>query len=163
VTLILDFSLPDSAALFHPIGDSVMGGISTASLSHDEGWAVFAGTVSFESGGGFASIRSETVSWNLSGFEGLELDVRGDGKVYKMSMTTEPRYDSVVYRARFHAPADGWTRIRLPFSGFTPTVRGETVRGAPPLDPSAVSTLGLLISDRQEGKFQLMIKSIKAY
>jgi hypothetical protein len=161
--ILFDFSQPDLAVLFHPIGDRVMGGVSSGALSSWEDCAVFSGEVSFLNQGGFASVRSKAGAWDLSAFTGIELKVRSDGKVYKLSLTTDPRYDSVVYRASFSPPADEWATVRIPFQECSPTFRGEKVPAAPPLDPSLINTFGLLISDRQEGDFRLGIKSISAY
>lgn len=161
--LLFDFSKPHTASLFHPIGDQVMGGVSTGGLEADEGSAVFSGIISFENQGGFASVRSKDGSWDLSPFEGIELDIKGDGLVYKLSLTTALRRDSVVYRARFRPAADRWDAVRIPFGEFSPSFRGNVVPEAPPLDPSKINTFGFLISDRQEGPFRLAIKSIKAY
>ena len=161
--ILFDFSLPDTSSLFHPIGDRVMGGVSAGGLVYEDPCAVFTGAVSFENQGGFSSVRSGTGTWDLGGYEGVELEVLGDGKVYKLSLTTPPRYDAVVYRARFQPPAGAWTPVRLPFSDFIPTFRGEKVPEAPALDPSKINTFGFLISDRQEGEFRLKIKNIKAF
>jgi len=140
-----------------------MGGVSTGRLVPGEDSAVFSGEVSFKNRGGFASVRSEVGSWDLSNYDGVELLVRGDERVYKLSLTTDPRHGSVVYRARFAPPSGNWSHMRIPFREFSPTYRGKAVPGAPPLDPSRITTFGFLISDRQEGKFQLMIRSISAY
>lgn len=161
--LLFDFSKPQTAALFHPIGDQVMGGVSRGVLEADEGHAVFSGNISYENQGGFASVRSKAGSWDLLPFEGIELDVRGDGLTYKLSLTTDPRYDSVVYRARFTPPPNRWSIMRIPFGEFSPSYRGNVVPEAPSLDPSKINTFGFLISDRQEGPFRLAIKIIKAY
>ena len=161
--LLFDFTDPRIVALFRPIGDRVMGGVSSGDLSPELSFAVFSGEVSFDNQGGFASVRSQSGSWDLSSFDGIELAVKGDGKAYKLSLTTDPRYDSIVYRISF-TPAPGeWSLERLPFDEFVPTFRGERVPEAPALDPSCINTFGFLISDRQEGKFQLSIKYIKAY
>ena len=98
-----------------------------------------------------------------SGYEGVELEARGDGKTYKFSLTPDLRFDSIVYRARFTPSAEEWSVTRIPFSGFDPTFRGDVVSSAPPLDPGRVSTFGFLISDKQEGNFRLAIRSISAY
>ena len=161
--ILFDFSQSHTAALFHPIGDQVMGGVSTGGLEGDVRSAVFSGSISFENQGGFASVRSKAGSWDLSLYEGIELDVRGDGLVYKLSLTTDPRYDSVVYRAPFTPSPGRWSTVRIPFGEFSPSFRGNMVPEAPPLDPSKINTFGFLISDRQEGPFRLEIKSIKAY
>jgi hypothetical protein len=44
-----------------------------------------------------------------------------------------------------------------------PTLRGHIVYDAPPLDLSAVSSVGLMVSDRQTGPFRLEIARIEAY
>ncbi len=161
--ILFDFSDPEVVDLFQPIDDQVMGGISASRMIAQGDHAVFAGEVSFENFGGFASVRSFPGSYDLGGFEGLELEVCGDGKAYKLSLTTDMRFDSVVYRARF-IPADtGWSTARIPFTDFKATFRGDVVPGAPPLDPSGIITFGLLISDKQEGPFRLELSSIGAY
>ena len=161
--LLFDFSIPETVALFHPIGDRVMGGVSTGALISELDYAVFSGEVSFQYQGGFASVRSETGSWDLSAFKGIELKVKSDGRIYQLSLTTDPRYASVVYRAPFTTPADEWASVRIPLLDFSPTFRGGKVSAAPPLDPSLINTFGLLISERQEGNFRLTIKSLSAY
>lgn len=162
--ILFDFSLPESALSWGPIDDRVMGGVSRSALANTGAKnAVFSGRISFERHGGFASVRSGPGRFDLSGYTGLALRVRGDGKVYKLSLTTEPRFDSVVYRARFSTEPDRWLTIEVPFDRFLPTFRGDEVPGAPPLDPGAIRTFGFLISDRQEGPFELEIEWIKAY
>lgn len=41
------------------------------------------------------------------------------------------------------------------FAAFEPVFRGRRLGGHPDLDSSAIMTIGLLISDRQQGRFQL--------
>jgi len=160
--ILFDLSRPGASSIFHPLGDRIMGGVSKGGLADGRGCSIFSGEVSFENGGGFASIRSEVGSWDLSAFSGIALRVRGDGKVYKLSLTTAPRYGSVVYRARFTAP-EKWSDVRLPFGEFSATYRGRSINGAPRLDPSRISTFGFLISDKQEGAFRLEIKKMIAF
>lgn len=108
-------------------------------------------------------MRSSPGIHDLSTFSGLEIQVRGDGKRYKLSLTTDPRFESVTYRARFETEAGKWTTNRIPFHRFKPTFRGRLVPEAPSLDPGKIRTFGILISDRQEGDFLLEVKWIKAY
>lgn len=54
----VDFGSADAVEAWAPIDDRIMGGVSQSRLSfHADGYAVFAGTVSMENGGGFASVR----------------------------------------------------------------------------------------------------------
>jgi len=161
--IIFDFSDPETTDLFHPIGDVVMGGVSSGMLTQEGDHAVFSGKVSLENFGGFASVRSFPGRYDLGGYEGLELEVKGDGKNYKLNATTDLRFDSVVYQARFAPEAKRWSQVKIPFSDFIPTFRGDPVSGEPPLDPSRIATFGFLISDRQEGEFRMEIRKIRAY
>jgi hypothetical protein len=50
----------------------------------------------------------------------------------------------------------------MPSKDFAPTFRGRALSGEPSLDAAKVTTLGLLISDKQEGLFRLELAWIKA-
>ncbi|PNH07226.1 hypothetical protein TSOC_006318 [Tetrabaena socialis] len=160
------------------LDDVIMGGRSQSDgLSYDpvEQAAVFSGRVTTDGGGGFASLRSD--DW--SGFasfgpaRGVRLLVRGDGRTYKLNAKTEADYDGVQYQADFQAPAQKWTQIDLPFSGFKPTFRGRLVPDRPPLQGAAIRSLGLMaskftasggvISEFKNGPFRLGIRVIKGF
>jgi len=145
------------------IDDRVMGGISRSRLRHDPaGHAVFEGIVSLEHDGGFASVRSRPLNLGVKGVFDYVLEVRGDGKRYRLNLRTEDAFDGVNYQAVFEAPAGTWTAVRLPVSGFRPAFRGRIVPGAPPLDSARVRQIGLMIADRQAGSFTLALRSIRA-
>ena len=156
----------DSAAKvadWSAIDDAVMGGVSSSCLRHDPaGHAVFEGTVSLERNGGFASVRSRPMDLGAPGASVYLLEVRGDGKRYKLDVRLDDAFDGVTYQAAFEAPVGAWTHVRLPLSAFRPTFRGRTVPDAPPLDPALVRHIGLVIADRQAGPFALAVRSIGA-
>jgi NADH dehydrogenase [ubiquinone] 1 alpha subcomplex assembly factor 1 len=152
-----------SVADWSAIDDSVMGGVSHSRLRHDAaGHAVFEGVVSLENNGGFASVRTRPLELGVPGAANYSLEVRGDGKRYKLSFRVDDAFDGVSYQARFEAPADTWTVVRLPLSEFQPTFRGRSLPGAPPLDPARVRQIGLIIAERQAGPFALRLRSILA-
>ena len=160
-SLLFDFSDPQSVALWNPINDGVMGGISQSQLRYDRaGHAVFTGHVSFENNGGFASVRCQPGDLGGKGVTVYLLDVCGDGKRYKLNLRTDNSFDGVNYQVAFHPPAGIWTTCRLASTDFLPSWRGKPVPDAPPLDTSRVRQMGLMIADRQEGTFELAIRSI---
>ncbi len=160
---LFDFADPASARAWSPIGDRVMGGASSGALLAVEGGAAaFVGEVSLEHGGGFASVRSAPGRFDLSRRDRLVLEVRGDGRVYKLGLRTDARLDGVSYQSPFGTRAGRWISVELPLSSFRATWRGRPVPGAPPLDPSAVTTIGLLVSGGQAGPFRLEIAAIRA-
>ena len=157
------FESAASVAAWSAIDDAVMGGVSRSRLRHDPaGHAVFEGTVSLERNGGFASVRSRPLDLAAAGALAWLLEVRGDGKRYKLNLRTDDAFDGVNHQAAFEAPANAWTVVRLPLSAFRPSFRGRVVPGAPPLDPARVRQIGLMIADRQAGPFALAVRSIRA-
>ena len=162
-TQICYFDTPDSTQNWQAINDGVMGGVSVSRLHFDSaGHAVFEGEVSLENNGGFASVRNSQLDLGSAETTAYRLTVWGDGHTYKFNLRTESGFDGVNYQASF-APAPGlWTQITLPVTAFVPSFRGRLVQGAPALRPGAVRQVGLMISDKQDGNFRLMVKTIEA-
>jgi hypothetical protein len=160
-TVLLTFDDARDAALWRPVDDVVMGGVSGSGLTAAEpGIGRFSGIVSLDRGGGFASVRTPPRGWDTAGATAFVLRVRSDGKTYKFTVRTDDGFDGVQYQARFTPPPGEWTDVRLPMDGFVASFRGRPVPGAPPLDPARIRTLGLMISDRQAGAFELLVDTI---
>ena len=158
---LFDFSAaPDAANEWRAVNDVVMGGVSEGTFEPTEAGAAFTGTVSLERGGGFASVRAPEATYDLSGADGLQLRLRGDGKRYWCTAYTEPG-GSVSYRAPVAPPAD-WTTVAVPFEDLVPYRRGTKRPDAPPLAPARVRTMGFLIADEQAGPFRLEVAWIRA-
>lgn len=158
---LLDFDDPADAALWRPVDDVVMGGVSRSAFEQaGPGVARFRGTVSLENSGGFASVRTPPRDWGTAGARSFVLRVRGDGKTYKFTLRTGDGFDGIQYQQRFVAPAGAWHDVELPVSGFVATFRGRKVPFAPALDAARVRALGLMISDRQAGPFELHVDRI---
>lgn len=144
-----------------PLNDTVMGGESSSRWRETEDGGVFEGTVSLANGGGFASVRSPEALRDWSDADGVRMTVVGDGKTYKLTMYTRPG-GRISYRASFAAP-DGEAEVVVPFEELTPYRRGRHVPSAPAFDPSAITQVGLLISDKQAGDFQLRVRDLQAW
>ncbi|KAL6756827.1 complex I intermediate-associated protein 30-domain-containing protein [Haematococcus lacustris] len=158
------------------LDDVVMGGVSSSQVTYDaqQQALLFAGHVSSARNGGFASCRSAPWGgWQgLRGCSALCLQVLGDGRTYKIDLKMDDGYDGVQYQHDFTTTSLGkWQEVRLPFSGFIPSFRGQAVRGQPPLEPGRVRQLGLKVSkfraeggvagDFVAGDFRLAVRSIR--
>jgi hypothetical protein len=136
---LLDFEDPAELALWRPVDDVVMGGVSHSSFELAEpGIARFAGRVSLENFGGFASVRTVPRAWDTEDAKAFVLRVRGDGHHYKFTLRTSDRFDGIQYQARFAPPANVWTDVRLTVDSFVATFRGRKVPLAPRLDAGSV-------------------------
>jgi len=159
---LFDFDSADTGA-WTVVNDGVMGGLSTSSMRRTEqGTGLFAGTVSLENNGGFASVRYALAPHDYSEYGSLELRVRGDGRSYQLRLRTNRGFDGVAYRAVFTPAAGVWTTLELPFAAFEPVYRGRIVAGAPPLDRSSLQQVGFLIADKVSGPFTLEIDAVRA-
>jgi len=146
------------------VDDVVMGGVSDSAMQlTSDGTAVFAGNLSLENSGGFASVRTVLAQRNYADFDGFRIRAKGDGKRYSFRARNDERFDGVVYKSDFETVPGEWMEIDLPFAGFVPSFRGRTLNDAPPLDNANIVQIGLLISNKQEGAFRLEIVQIEAY
>ena len=161
IKVLFDFTDPMSASAWHPIDDRVMGGISRSRLRSDPtGHAVFEGEVSLARNGGFASVRSNPDERGLPGAQACLIELRADGRTFKLSFLTDDGFDTRSYQAAFAPAGSEWQTLRLPLAAFRPTFRGREVPGAPALDPARIRQVGLMVADRQPGPFVLDIRRI---
>ena len=159
--IVFDFRTATNSA-WQIVNDDVMGGVSRSGFRLTNGVAVFRGDVSLENNGGFASVRSLPARHDLAGCDAFVIRVRGDGRSYKFTARTDRSFDSAIYQTVFTTKKGEWEEHRLPLAQFVPTFRGRVLSGEPPLDPAKVASVGFLISDKQEGPFQLEVAWIKA-
>jgi NADH dehydrogenase [ubiquinone] 1 alpha subcomplex assembly factor 1 len=159
--IVYDFQNATNATAWQVVNDDVMGGVSTSSFCLTNGVALFQGKVSLENNGGFASARSLPARHDLAGGDAFVVRARGDGQRYKFTARTDPSFDSAIYQCVFTTKKGEWEEHRLPFKQFIPTFRGRVLSGETPLDPAKVTSVGFLISDKQDGPFQLEVAWIK--
>lgn len=140
--------------------DVIMGGVSASRMSSgSDSSGVFAGEVSLENDGGFASVRSSPRDWPFADARGIALRVRGDGHAYKVNARTDEGFAGGSWQGAFQTRRDEWMTVRLAFADFVPRLRGRTI-DAGPLPQADVRTLGLLITDKQQGPFRLEVEWI---
>jgi monofunctional biosynthetic peptidoglycan transglycosylase len=162
--IVLRAADTDLARDWRIVNDGVMGGVSTGGLAATpESTIVFSGTVSLENRGGFASVRLRIDGTDLSAAHGLELRVKGDGRIYRLLLRTDDRPDGIVYRAGLPTRDAEWTTPRIAFADCVPSFRGRAIPGAPPPDPRHLVEVGFLIGDQQEGPFRLEIDTVHAF
>lgn len=157
------------------LDDVVMGGVSASSFQTQAGVALFTGTVSTANSGGFASVRTRNFEppLNLSGHNGLELRVQGDGQRYKFLIRDEDSWDSVAYAYSFDTVAEQWITVRIPFAQMIAVFRAKTVNSGRSLNPAHIRALQLMLSKFEydgalnphftPGEFRLLIQTIAVY
>ncbi len=158
------FDFNDREPLWYPVNDDVMGGISRSSVRIDSNLQrlIFSGDLSLENNGGFASIRSQWIPYDLRVYDGIVLRVRGDGNTYRFRIRTETTGSEIAYTALFTTKANAWQEVTIPFTEMMPLYRGFIVPGVGPLNPASIRSFGLMLADKQQGEFTLEIDRIHA-
>lgn len=143
------------------VNDDVMGGISKSYLSiNEEKNLIFDGYLSLENNGGFASSRLSFNKETLTGIKSFKMRVKGDGNIYKLRLRQNNRRAS--YSCDFKSLKDKWIEIDILLEDFKPSWRGYYYSDYPDLEIEEINSMGIQISDKQEGDFKLEIKYIKA-
>jgi NADH dehydrogenase [ubiquinone] 1 alpha subcomplex assembly factor 1 len=162
-TVIFNFESPATSGEWVTVNDVVMGGVSDSQFEiNSDSTATFSGTVSPENNGGFASARAD-IENEFENFEGVVIRVKGDGNIYSLRFRTDYNFDGISYQAKFKTDADDWKEYKIPLSDFKPTFRGKTLSDKPKLESKNIKQIGILIADKQFGKFELDIDWIKFY
>ncbi len=168
---------PEPIAAWGAIDDVVMGGVSASSLKMSSNCALFTGNISTENSGGFASIRTRNFepAIDLSNYQGISLRVRGDGKRYKLFLRPGAQWDGLGYAYSFdtNSSMGNITNLRIPFRNLVPVMRAKTVPNSPPIDPSSIASLQIMLSkfeydgnlnpNFRAGDFALELFSMGAY
>lgn len=144
--------------------DGVMGGLSTGRVSQPEsGILRFAGELSLENNGGFSRVQTAVPEGSFKGATGIEARIRGDGRTYKFDVRcSDVRMRAGSYQANFDTVAGQWVTIRIPFEEFKLYSFGRLVSNAPKLTPELVESVGVTLSDKNPGAFQVDIDFVRA-
>ena len=159
---LFGFDSPDTAQQWQAVNDGVMGGISDGRfrITADQTMEFF-GTLSLENNGGFASVRSRPADLSLDAGDTVVVRLKGDGREYVLNLYTKSRRTAFSYRAPLPTTKDEWTEVRVPLADFVPTSFGRRVQGMGPVDPSQISVLGFMLSDKKPGPFRLEVESVQ--
>ncbi len=156
------FASPDAAAEWQAVNDGVMGGVSDGRFRMtDRQTLEFSGTLSLENNGGFASVRSRPRSLGLQTGDTLVARVRGDGREYQFNLYGSGRSRAFSYRAPVQTRAGEWIEVAVPLDRFEATSFGRVLRGADPVDPRNVLSVGFLLAEKAPGPFVLEVAWIK--
>lgn len=162
---LFDFDSPEKSGDWRVVNDVVMGGLSGSQILYNPaGFLAFKGKVSLANSGGFASARTSIKSSDLKyDFKGVVVRAKGDGKVYGIRFRTNVESDGYAYQFKIKTTNGEWKEFKIPFEDFEPTFRGNTLRNKPALKSKDITQMGILISDKQAGEFEVTLDWVKVY
>ena len=162
--MLIDFTDKKAGHQMNVVNDGVMGGLSQGTIEMTQNDSLlFKGNISLQNNGGFSSFRIAGKQWDLSAWKGVEILVKGDGRAYGLRAITDEEYlrSSVSFTADFQTVKDQWVKLQIPFSAMKASWRGRKLKRD--FDPAQIRGLGIILADKQAGKFALEIKSISAW
>ena len=162
--MLIDFTDKKAGHQMNVVNDGVMGGLSQGTIEMTQNDSLlFRGNISLQNNGGFSSFRIAGKLWDLSAWKGVEILVKGDGRTYGLRATTDEKFlrSSVSFTADFKTVKDEWVKLQIPFSKMKASWRGRKLDRN--FDPAQIKGLGIILADKQAGKFALEIKSISAW
>ena len=138
-----------------------MGGRSQATLKLvNDSYANFDGYLSLKNNGGFSSIRAYYPP-NLTNIKSILIKVRGDGREYSFRVRGNSS-SWASYTHSFNTVKGEWIEKELKIDDFYPVYRGYSLGNMPLLSDIVIKEIGIMISDKIEGQFNLEIDWIKA-
>jgi len=131
------------------VTDTVMGGVSDGQLTVDvvdnRPCLRLQGTVRTENSGGFIQAAldlTEERLRNASAYDGIVIDVHGNGESYNLHLRQEGLWlPWQAFRATFTAPPE-WRTVYLPFPEFLPHATGARLK------PDRLKRIGLVAIGR---------------
>lgn len=141
------------------VNDGVMGGLSSSNFSlNEQGNGVFAGDVSLENNGGFASLRYSFKRIKTDAYQKLVIRLKGDGKRYQLRLKPNSNdYHSYIT----HIETSGeWQEVELVLTDFYPSFRGRKLE-MPNFAGEYLEDFGILIANKQAEQFNLEIDWIE--
>ena len=143
------------------VNDTVMGGRSQARLELIRGtYANFNGYLSLKNNGGFSSIRAYYPP-DLANVKSILIKIRGDGRSYNFRIRGNAS-SWASYTHSFDTVKGEWIEKELIIDDFYPVYRGYSLKNMPLLSEIIIKEIGIMISDKTEGPFNIEIDWIKA-
>lgn len=144
--------------------DGVMGGLSTGVIEDTSNGIMFSGDLSLENNGGFSQIRTPIRQGSLDGADGIEIEVRGDGRNYIFdARVANMRVMAGSFQHKFDTVSEEWTTVRLPFTDFKFHYFGRLMENVGAIDPDMINSLGVTLADYNPGEFGLEIRAVRGY
>ena len=183
--MLLDFSDPEQIPACKTMSDADTGGFSRVSLEQiapadsEPAHARFHGNISIDlprnnpqiQRTGYAAWRNKDRGptifgkslWDVDPYAYLALRVKSDGRKYYVNLQTESVVYTDIHQHRLYARKPGeWETILIKWRDFVRTNHGEVVEPQTEMMTQKVRTVGIGLTDRVPGPFDLAIHKVWA-
>jgi hypothetical protein len=161
--ILFDFADPASVAGWSTQNDTVMGGVSSATVAWADGAMVFSGELSLANNGGFTSAVSPQdpgLGVGASETDALVINGTGDSRTYLVQLRGG-RNGQQRWTQPFTLPTTPG-EVTLPINAFEATDFMLDPVAPEPVDPSTITAVAIYLVDNQPGPFGLSVTSLAA-
>ena len=160
----IDFGQNKAGKNWMIVNDGVMGGLSESQAMIRENSIFFEGFLSLKNNGGFASIRKQDNRIDVSNYQKIKIRFKSSGRKFALRLTSSDRYYRPFFKQEFESSTKEWEEIEFQLSDFKEyTINGETGNKLNPKETVKTFSLGLILSDKIEGPFEIEIDYIEFY
>lgn len=101
--------------------------------------------------------------WDLDGYAYLALRIKSDGRRYFVNVQTDSVVHTDIHQHRLYARKPGeWETVLIKWNDFVRTNHGTVVEPQSEIMRSAVKSIGIGLTDRKPGPFDISIERIWA-
>lgn len=159
---IADFKTKKTSLKWRIVNDGVMGGLSRGtSVLTENDKLYFKGNISLKNNGGFSSTRTYQSKFNLKGYKGVKVRLKGDGRMYYFTSRANNKR-MLAFWSPIQTKPDQWMTVKIPFDSFYATSFGRKIPGMK-LNKNNITSFGLMLYDKKSGRFNIELDSIIAY
>jgi NADH dehydrogenase [ubiquinone] 1 alpha subcomplex assembly factor 1 len=158
----LEFHNANDFSQLQLIHDRVMGGssVGNVTLLSAPARVQFAGNLSLENHGGFASVAFQLQQQlPATALTQAVLHIDGDGRTYQLRLKTPYIPEGVAYVTEFKSAVTPQI-YSFAVADFTGRYRGRSVSNLPALKFADVSQISVMLADKTPGSFQIDLYSI---
>ncbi|CAL67270.1 CIA30 family protein [Christiangramia forsetii] len=156
---IFDFQKNSDISNWNIVEDRVMGGNSNGTFFlNADGHAQFEGNVSLENNDGFVSVRYDMQKIDLENHQMISIKLKGHGKKYQFRIKNRDQ-NYYSYITEFSTNGE-WQNIKIPLKEMYPYFRGRKLNLAN-FAHQHIDEIGILIGNKKNEKFQLLIDKIE--
>ena len=157
----IDFGQTTGGQDWMIVNDGVMGGLSRSTAIFTNNSLLFKGTLSLKNNGGFASIRSAKGNYDLSNYNTVKIRFRSTGRDFALRFANSEMYFRPNFKHNFSSSTGEWEIVELKISDFKEYTMGQI--SGPTVSKNKLENIiriGIILSDKKEGPFELEIDYI---
>lgn len=161
---IIDFGETKKGDNWVVVVDGVMGGLSSSTAMMSENSLLFKGNISLKNNGGFASLRGPKNNKDYSDFSNLEIRYRSKGQAFGIRFLEYEQFFMPYLKKTFDETLWKWTTVNISLNEFKQYIlNSEKNKKITAKDFKNISRIGLIVSNKKEGNFEIEIDYIKLY